>query len=143
MSSTALLERSVGPTNLRLLVRKSSIALSIRRPGLGFILESLARFGQTGTFFTEALQCAYFGDAPMQCSAQRIAAAGHDVQLHLHPCWLHFRNNDWRQPGFTPNDSCAGRTDKELDKMITLGFGAFARWGIPPPITLSHRRISC
>lgn len=104
--------------------------------GLGFILESLARFGQTGTFFTEALQCAYFGDAPMQCSAQRIAAAGHDVQLHLHPCWLHFRNNDWRQPGFTPNDSCAGRTDKELDEMITLGFGAFARWGIPPPIAL-------
>jgi hypothetical protein len=58
--------------------------------GLGFLLDSFAEFGARATFFVEALQTAYFGDEPMGTIAKRIAQAGHDVQLHLHPCWVHY-----------------------------------------------------
>src|ERR1700730_15771144 len=75
-----------------------------RDEGLGFILETLARFGATATFFIETLQIFYFGDAPMGSIAERIAAAGHDLQLHLHPCWLQFRRADWRNMTTVPND---------------------------------------
>jgi hypothetical protein len=104
--------------------------------GLGFILDGLRQFGLTGTFFTEALQTIYFGDGPMGRIVERIAGAGHDVQLHLHPCWLHFRDSGWRLPGFVQNDVCAGRTDAELDEMIRLGMEAFSRWGIARPVAL-------
>jgi hypothetical protein len=107
-----------------------------KEQGLGFILESLDRFGMTGTFFTEALQTTYFGDEPMYKIAKRIADAGHDLQLHLHPSWLHFRDDRWRQPGFVPNDCCAGRSDAELDEFINLGIETFARWGLPRPVAL-------
>src|SRR5215813_9454922 len=59
--------------------------------GLGFLLDSFAEFGVRATFFIEALQTAYFGDEPMGEIARRIAKAGHDVQLHLHPCWLYYQ----------------------------------------------------
>lgn len=104
--------------------------------GLGFILDSLEQFGMSGTFFTEALQTAHFGDEPMGSTARRIVAAGQDLQLHLHPCWLHFRDDRWRHAGFVPNDSCAGRTDAELDEMIRLGIETFARWGVARPVAL-------
>ena len=104
--------------------------------GLGFLLRSLARAGIPATFFTEALQTLHFGDEPMGHIARRIADAGHDVQLHLHPCWLHFRDSAWREPGFRPDDSCAGRTDAELDELIGLGLATFARWGLAPPRAL-------
>lgn len=107
-----------------------------REEGLGFLLESLTRSGVCGTFFVEALQTLYFGDEPMGRIAQRIAQASHDVQLHLHPCWLHFRDAAWRAHDFEPNDSCAGRSAVELDEIIRLGQAAFARWGIPAPIAL-------
>src|SRR5262249_35577838 len=104
--------------------------------GLGFILETLNAFGVTATFFVEALNYCYFGDEPMASLAERILEAGHDVQLHLHPCWLYFRDPLWRQSlgDLQPSDSCAGRSEAELDEMISLGLAAFARWGVPRPV---------
>jgi hypothetical protein len=107
-----------------------------RDEGLGFILETLGRFGASATFFIEALQIFYFGDAPMGRIAERIAGAGHDLQLHLHPCWLQFRRLDWRNMTAVPNDSCAGLSDGELDDIIGLGIDTFARWGVPTPVAL-------
>jgi hypothetical protein len=107
-----------------------------RDEGLGFILETLARFGATATFFIETLQIFYFGDGPMGRIAERIAAAGHDVQLHMHPCWLQFRQPDWRNMTEVPTDSCAGLSDGELDDIIGFGMDAFARWGLPVPVAL-------
>lgn len=107
-----------------------------REHGLGFILDSLRRYGMTATFFTEALQTAYFGDDSMRAIAERIVTAGQDLQLHLHPCWLHFKDERWMQKGFAANDSCAGRTDADLDELIGLGIETFLRWGVPPPVAL-------
>src|SRR5712691_3103651 len=85
--------------------------------GLGFLLDSFAEFGVRATFFVEALQTVYFGDEPMGRIARRIAEAGHDVQLHLHPGWLYFE--DGPRPGKADrNDSCADRTDAELDHVF-------------------------
>src|ERR1700736_4106947 len=104
--------------------------------GLGFILDSLAEFGVRATFFVETLQTAYFGDEPMREIARRIAAAGHDVQLHLHPCWLHYEAPAKRGWDGNPDDSCAGRSDAELDNFFGLGLSAFSRWSLPPPIAV-------
>jgi hypothetical protein len=103
-----------------------------REHGLGFLLDSLAEFGLPATFFVETLQTAYFGDEPMGSIARRIARAGHDVQLHLHPCWLHYETApEGMKP--EPDDSCAGRTDHELDRFFRAGLAAFSRWGLPTP----------
>ena len=107
-----------------------------RDEGLGFMLDSLARCGIKATFFVEALQTVYFGDVPMGRLAKRIADAGHDLQMHLHPCWLQFRKRGWKTAAERPNDSCIGRSDAELDDMIDVGFYAFDRWGLPKPIAL-------
>lgn len=104
--------------------------------GLGFLLDSFGKFGVNATFFVESLQTAYFGDEPMGGIARRIAAAGHDVQLHLHPCWLHYDTVARARSGEAPNDSCAGRTESELDYFFEFGLAAFTRWGLPTPVAV-------
>jgi hypothetical protein len=106
--------------------------------GLGHLLTVLDHHGLRATFFVEALHVVHFGDAPMGEVVQRILAAGHDVQLHLHPQWLFFRDPDWRRrlPCKPPDDRCEGRTEAELDDMIGLGLASFARWGAPRPVAL-------
>jgi len=105
-----------------------------KEQGLGFLLDSFAEFGAHATFFVEALQTAFFGDEPMGGIARRITAAGHDVQLHLHPCWLHYETTEGPKPA--QNDSCAGRTDAELCHFFEFGLAAFSRWGVPAPIAV-------
>ena len=41
-----------------------------------------------------------------------ILSAGQDIQLHLHPNWLHFRYPDWmeRLSGGHPSPFCSGRS---------------------------------
>jgi hypothetical protein len=107
-----------------------------REHGLGFLLDSFAEFGARATFFVEALQTAYFGAEPMGSIARRIADAGHDVQLHLHPCWLHYEENRFAGAKKAPDDSCAGRTDAELDHFFEYGISAFSRWGLPRPVAV-------
>jgi hypothetical protein len=104
--------------------------------GLGFLLDLFCKFGVQATFFVEALQTAYFGDEPMGAIARRIAQAGQDVQLHLHPCWLHYESNSTLLPEEAPNDSCAGRSDAELDHFFEFGLSAFSRWRLPRPVAV-------
>jgi hypothetical protein len=113
-----------------------------RSEGLGFVLEALERASAAATFFVETVQCAYFGDGPMGRIAARIAAAGQDLQLHLRPCWHHFRDRQWSllRP---ESDSCAARSLGELVEMIEFGCGAFARWGLPRPVALRVGSFSC
>lgn len=104
--------------------------------GLGFLLGVFSEFGIRATFFVEALQTAYFGDTLMGTIARRIANAGQDVQLHLHPCWLHYESASTQAPSETPNDSCAGRSDVELDHFFEFGLSVFSRWGLPSPVAV-------
>jgi hypothetical protein len=104
--------------------------------GLGFLINSFADFGVRATFFVEALQTAYFGDEPMGGIARRIADAGHDAQLHLHPGWLHYEASAGPGSKPAPNDSCAGRTEAELDHFFERGLSAFARWRLAKPVAV-------
>ena len=104
--------------------------------GLGFLLDSLREFGMRATFFVETLQTTYFGDEPMGEIARRIARAEQDVQLHLHPCWLHYEAAANGPTESAPDDSCGGRTDAELSHFFKTGLAAFERWGLPRPIAV-------
>lgn len=109
-----------------------------RSEGLAFLLDTFARSRVQATFFTETLHTAYFGDAPMGELVQRIAAAGHDVQLHLHPVWTYFDRPGWRERLATeaPNDDLHGQTVERLAGLMQRGVDTFARWGLPAPVAL-------
>ena len=106
--------------------------------GLGFLLDTFRDHGIAATFFTETLQSAYFGDAPMGRMVERILRAGQDVQLHLHPCWRSFRDPDWRETirHAPPNDRCDGRGDAEMQDIIADGIAGLRRIGAPAPAAL-------
>lgn len=103
-----------------------------RENGLAFLLDTFRDHGVTATFFTETLQSAYFGDAPMGRMVERILRAGQDVQLHLHPCWRSFHDSNWpeairRTP---PDDRCDGRSDGEMQSIIGEGLDGLRRVGV-------------
>ncbi len=106
--------------------------------GLGFILDTLSAHRLAATFFVEALNVQYFGDAPMSGIVKTILAAGHDVQLHLHPCWRHFHMVDWQAQlsDTPPNDSMAGRSARDIREIIKEGIETFTRWGVAAPIAI-------
>ena len=106
--------------------------------GLGFILRALREFGLTGTFFIEVLNTQYFGEGPMGSIVEQILSEGHDVQLHLHPCWLVFRDPGWQDlvKVHPPDDKCEGRSLDEMCELIELGLEVFGRWGAPRPVAL-------
>ena len=109
-----------------------------RSHGLGFLLDTLSDFRCKATFFVEALNTNYFGDPPMRDLALRIKASGHDVQLHLHPCWTYFKNPDWtaRLKSDPPSDYLHGRSLELLGQWLGEGIETFERWGVGRPIAL-------
>lgn len=110
-----------------------------REQGLGFLLETFAEHGIPATFFVETLQSAYFGDAPMGRTVERLLVAGQDVQLHVHPCWRTFRDPDWRAGvpmAAAPNDDCDGMDPSELRDAIGEASAALGRMGAGPIVAM-------
>jgi peptidoglycan/xylan/chitin deacetylase (PgdA/CDA1 family) len=109
-----------------------------RSEGLGFMLDTFGAHGVKASFFVETLQTAFFGDEPMGHLVRRIAAAGHDLQLHLHPVWTYFDRPDWRQRLAIepPNDNLHGQSVERLVGLIQRGLDTFERWQQPRPVAL-------
>ncbi len=110
-------------------------AVAGREEGLGFLLDLFQKYQTKSTFFVECANYFYFGDEPMQGYVRRIQAAGQDVQLHVHPCWLHFNKNP-SIGTFSQNDSCAGRETGELKRIFDLCVRVFERWTGKKPLAL-------
>ena len=110
----------------------------IKEHGLGFLLDTLQRHNARATFFVEALNTAYFGPGPMGDIARRIRDAGHDVQLHIHPCWLAFDDGPYvREPGSaSPNDQCGTFPTKAFAEILERAIDTFEEWGIARPVAL-------
>ena len=105
--------------------------------GLGFMLNCFRQYGITATFFVEVLNKLYFKHDPMREIAEQLHTAGHDVQLHLHPCWTIFQHDDWRErvripvePGV---DSFFGRAEDESLRLMEVGLETFHTWQLPTP----------
>lgn len=106
--------------------------------GLGFMLDTFALYGVPATFFVEVLNVHFFGDQPMRELALRIRAAGHDVQLHMHPVWTYFKNPEWKSTlkSHPPSDHMNGRTLGQISAWLDDGISTFERWGLARPIAL-------
>ena len=79
---------------------------------LGFLIDTLSRYGQRATFFVEALHTRYFPAHAMGRYIERLTAAEQDVQLHLHPTWLNFRDGEML-PNSHISDNC-GELERDL-----------------------------
>jgi hypothetical protein len=106
--------------------------------GLGFVVETLRRYGLSATFFVEALHRGVFVNDPMQRVTDYLLEAGQDVQLHLHPCWTVFGYPDWpsRVRNQPRQDDFAGRSRESSVALIHRGLAAFKAWGVPKPIAI-------
>lgn len=110
--------------------------------GLCHLLKTLASYDLKATFFVEALNISYFGDQPMGDIAREIHNAGHDVELHLHPVWTVFDDPDWanrvkrKPPCAGKDDSLGARSTVEVRELVERGLEAFARWGLPRPVSV-------
>lgn len=60
--------------------------------GLTYVVSTLTRHGLKATFFVEPMAKYRFGDAALARTVGIIRDGGHDVQLHLHPAWLAFKD---------------------------------------------------
>jgi peptidoglycan/xylan/chitin deacetylase (PgdA/CDA1 family) len=106
-----------------------------RSEGLGFLLSTLKRHHIPATFFVEALNRHYFTHDPMAPIARRIHDDGHEVQLHVHPCWSVFQHRDWRDRvrAVPRQDDFFGRNETNSVGLIRQGMEAFSDWGLPQP----------
>lgn len=106
--------------------------------GLGFMLDCFRQYGITATFFVEVLNRHYFKHDPMRRIAEHLHTAGHDVQLHLHPCWAIFQHEDWRERArvrTTPGlDAFFGRSESDSLRLIEYGLETFHLWQLPTPL---------
>jgi hypothetical protein len=104
-----------------------------RSEGLGFILATLGAQRQSATFFVEALHRDSQPADPMRRAVDEIAAAGHDIQLHLHPAWCVFEHSDWpaRVSANPRQDDFFGRSHDEVCALIERGQRSFSAWGVP------------
>jgi peptidoglycan/xylan/chitin deacetylase (PgdA/CDA1 family) len=106
-----------------------------RSEGLGFLLECFRKYRIPATFFVEALHRQYFHNDPMGPIARRIHGEGHEVQLHVHPCWSVFKYSDWpeRVRQHPRQDDFYGRTEDDSIVLIRQGLEIFNDWGLQSP----------
>lgn len=104
--------------------------------GLGFMLDTFRRFKVQATFFVETLHRHHFKHDPMRPIAQRLHDEGHEVQLHAHPCWTLFQNDDWWNAAHAQKgrDNISLRSVEESVALINQGIETFWEWGLPRPL---------
>lgn len=99
---------------------------------LGFILEVLRTYDFVATFFVETLQTRFFHASRMGRYVELLMCAEQDIQLHLHPVWLAFRNGKLDGSERT-SDRCDLLPMHELVALIEEGSETLKSWtGLKP-----------
>jgi peptidoglycan/xylan/chitin deacetylase (PgdA/CDA1 family) len=106
-----------------------------KEESLGFLLETFDRYNIKATFFVECANYYYFGNEPMQTVVKRLKAAQQDIQLHVHPVWLHF-NKDPSVGIFPRHDDCSGRDFDDLLRVFRVCIEVFERWTGHKPLAI-------
>lgn len=112
-----------------------------RSEALGFILATLERHGLPATFFVETAHVRAFGEAPMRSHVETILAAGHDVQLHLHPVWTSWEDGS-HDPARRSTDECAALPADRLRALLAEGKALLERWTGAPVTAVRAGRFS-
>lgn len=108
---------------------------------LGFLVETLSQYGQRATFFVEALHTRYFPDHAMGRYIEQLMAAEQDVQLHLHPTWLNFRDGEML-PNSRISDNCGELDRGLLAETMEEGAAQIERWTGRRPTALRTGNFS-
>jgi hypothetical protein len=95
--------------------------------GLGFLVETLNRYGLIATFFVETTQSRYFPDKVMGDYVEQLSRASQDVQLHLHPCWLSFKDGKLDLSNLV-TDNCHELETGRLTALIGEGAELIGAW---------------
>ena len=95
--------------------------------GLGFLVETLNRYGLIATFFVETTQSHYFSDRVMGDYIEQLSRASQDVQLHLHPCWLAFEDGKLDLSNLV-TDHCHELETGRLTALIGEGAERIGAW---------------
>jgi len=106
-----------------------------KEQALGFLLETFDRYNIVASFFVECANYYFFGDQPMLEVINRLKAAGQDIQLHVHPIWLHF-NTDPELGVFPRHDDCSGQQFDDLKRVFSACIAVFERWVGQPPLAI-------
>jgi peptidoglycan/xylan/chitin deacetylase (PgdA/CDA1 family) len=103
--------------------------------GLEFIFSCLRESRIGATFFVEALHRHYFSSDPMRPIVRRIEDEGHEIELHIHPCWSVFQHQDWqaRVRANPRQDDFFGRSEDDSLALIRQGIDIFKDWGLARP----------
>lgn len=83
---------------------------------LGFLIDTLGRHSLRATFFVETAHTTCFPATAMGRYVERLMVGNQDVQLHLHPVWLSFRDGQY-DPRERVTDHCS---ELELPRLVEL-----------------------
>ncbi len=91
--------------------------------GLSYILKILEKNDLASTFFVEPFCSYYFGPESLESTIHKIQSFKQDIQLHMHPAWLSFRD------GRRWSDQMFNYTLEKQVELIRLGCDLLAKNG--------------
>lgn len=98
-----------------------------RSEALGFVLRTLREHSLRATFFVETAHTAFFPPRMMGAYVDLMMAADQDVQLHLHPVWLSFRDGG-HDDASRVTDQCSELELAQLVDLIDQGSRQIESW---------------
>lgn len=100
--------------------------------GIPLIMDIADRYRIPLTFFVEVFNKYYFGEKETRDVCEYILKRGHDVQLHLHPCWLNFKSGDPNSKKYS--DHMSSYNFEIQTEMIGEGKELLSRYCGKPPV---------
>jgi hypothetical protein len=103
-----------------------------REYGIPLMMDIAERYHVPLVFFVETFQQHYFGSDETRGVVDIILKRGHDIQLHLHPCFLNFTLADPRTRQFS--DLCGLYPLENQIEMVAEAKNRLVSCGAPEPV---------